>query len=42
MKIGYARVSSFGQSLDIQETKLLKAGCEEVFSEKLSEPVFIV
>ena len=36
MKIGYARVSSFGQSLDVQETKLLKAGCEEVFSEKLS------
>ncbi|PCI78521.1 resolvase [Candidatus Aerophobetes bacterium] len=36
MKIGYARVSSFGQSLDIQEKKLLKAGCEEIFAEKLS------
>lgn len=36
MKIGYARVSSFGQSLGVQEKKLLKAGCEEVFSEKIS------
>lgn len=36
MKIGYARVSSVGQSLDTQIEKLSAAGCEKVFQEKLS------
>lgn len=34
--IGYARVSSVGQSLDIQEAQLAEAGCEKVFSEKIT------
>jgi DNA invertase Pin-like site-specific DNA recombinase len=33
-RVGYARVSSYGQSLDVQLEKL--AGCERVFSEKVS------
>ena len=36
MKIGYARVSSIGQSLETQIEKLEKAGCEEILSEKMS------
>lgn len=36
MLVGYARVSSVGQSLDIQEESLRAAGCEKVFSEKVS------
>lgn len=36
MLVGYARVSSVGQSLDIQNEALLAAGCEKVFSEKIS------
>lgn len=36
MKIGYARVSSAGQSLDTQIDKLSAIGCEKVFQEKLS------
>lgn len=36
MIVGYARVSSTGQSLDIQHEALLEAGCEKVFSEKVS------
>ena len=34
--IGYARVSSVGQSLDVQLEKLAQAGCEKVFEEKRS------
>jgi DNA invertase Pin-like site-specific DNA recombinase len=36
MLIGYARVSSSGQSLEVQQEQLRDAGCEEVFSEKRS------
>ena len=34
--IGYARVSSIGQSLELQEAALREAGCERVFAEKKS------
>lgn len=36
MKIGYARVSSLGQSLDTQIEKLKAFGCEKIFQEKKS------
>jgi DNA invertase Pin-like site-specific DNA recombinase len=36
MLVGYARVSSVGQSLDVQLAALAKAGCEKVFAEKQS------
>lgn len=36
MLVGYARVSSSGQSVDIQNEALAQAGCEKVFSEKMS------
>jgi DNA invertase Pin-like site-specific DNA recombinase len=36
MIVGYARVSSSGQSLDIQEAKLKQAGAERIFAEKRS------
>ena len=36
MKFGYARVSKEIQSLDIQIKKLKDAGCDEIFSEKIS------
>lgn len=36
MLIGYGRVSSSGQSLDIQHEALIAAGCEKVFAEKVS------
>lgn len=36
MIVGYARVSSTGQSLDVQLDKLAGAGVEKVFQEKLS------
>ncbi|MFW5431163.1 MAG: recombinase family protein [Methylophilaceae bacterium] len=36
MKVGYARVSSVGQSLETQLEELKNEGCEEVFQEKAS------
>ena len=36
MLVGYARVSSSGQSLDIQNEALAQSGCDKVFSEKMS------
>lgn len=36
MKVGYARVSSLGQSLDTQIEKLTAFGCEKIFQEKRS------
>jgi len=35
-RVGYARVSSTGQSLDVQLGQLQDAGCEKVFAEKQS------
>lgn len=34
--IGYARVSSIGQSLDVQDAMLREAGCTKLFTEKKS------
>lgn len=34
--VGYARVSSVVQSLDVQLEKLAKAGCTRVYKEKRS------
>jgi len=36
MLVGYARVSSTGQSLDVQMEALSAAGCEKIFAEKKS------
>lgn len=36
MQVGYARVSSVGQSLDVQLDALNADGCEKVFAEKRS------
>lgn len=35
-QIGYSRVSSESQSLEVQEEQLLAAGCERIFAEKRS------
>ena len=34
--VGYARVSSVGQSLEVQEAALREAGCDKIFAEKKS------
>lgn len=36
IRVGYARVSSSSQSLDVQREALFDAGCEKVFEEKVS------
>lgn len=36
MKVGYARVSTTGQTLDAQQDALRAAGCEKVYSEQKS------
>ena len=36
MKIGYARVSSVAQDIELQKEALEKAGCQKIFSESVS------
>ena len=36
MKVGYGRISSSGQSLEVQIDTLENIGCEKIFHEKVS------
>lgn len=36
MKLGYARVSTEDQGLDLQRARLIEVGCERLFEEKIS------
>jgi DNA invertase Pin-like site-specific DNA recombinase len=36
MKIGYARVSTQDQNLNLQLDELTKSGCEKIYREKVS------
>lgn len=36
MKIGYARVSTELQNLDLQQDSLTNYGCEKIFTDKVS------
>lgn len=36
MKIGYARVSTTDQNLDLQLAELTQAGCSRIYQEKIS------
>lgn len=36
MLVGYARVSTFDQNLDMQKDALSKAGCEKIFTDQVS------
>jgi DNA invertase Pin-like site-specific DNA recombinase len=36
MKIGYARVSTEDQNLDLQRTALIQAGCGDIFQDRIS------
>jgi DNA invertase Pin-like site-specific DNA recombinase len=38
MIVGYARVSTDSQTLDVQQAELRNAGAEKVYSEKIYRP----
>ena len=40
MKIGYARVSTLEQNLDLQRDALQKAGCDKIIVDQISGPAW--